>query len=181
MATEGEGGLSGSPSSRMRVQVFGLQRSGTHYLRGVIDLSLPVMTTKGAAGWVHGFPDERRRGGHGRKRQSHTIRQRLHLMGITPVVVRKDLDHWLESIRRKPLDVEDVTGFTWDAPEDTWHAFYEAWSFAITVRYEDFIEDLPAAVDRLAHRLGVVPKGYAEPEIVKYSPDWRPEHKERYL
>lgn len=161
--------------------MFGLQRSGTNYLLAVIRTNFPVETTKGEAGWVHGFPDEKRRGGHGRKRQPESIRRTLETLNITPVVVRKDLDRWVKSIRRQPQQVEDVTGFTWDDPEATWRRFYEAWSFAPTLRYGDFIEDFESAVEALGDRLGVKPVSLVEPEKVPYSPHWRPEHKRRYM
>jgi hypothetical protein len=104
------------------------------------------------------------------------------IVASTPVLVRKDLDHWLASIERLPRDVGQVRGFDPDDPAATWHAFYAAWEpHAPLVRYEDFLEDFEGAVIELGAHLGVQPVSFEVPEKVPYSPDWEPDHRSRYV
>jgi len=172
----------GAGSAGPTVQVFGLQRSGTHFTHDVIALNFDASATKDRGGWRHAFPDERRRGLHGRKRIPTTVIERVRQEQITPVLVRKDLDHWLASIDRLPRDVAKVRGFTWDDPAATWHAFYEAWEpHAPVVRYEDFLEDFPPSLITLGMAIGLAPHSEIVPAQVPYSDDWQPEHRSRYV
>lgn len=156
--------------------MFGLQRSGTNYVEWVLRENLPVDMTK-RAGWKHGLPSERRAGSWaGAKPQRRTISEELGRRGVRPVVVRKDLDHWVESIRRNPQDYDRGPA------ADAWHGYYAEWEpLAPIVRYEDFLEDFNMAVERLAGLLGVEPVSFRQPDKVKHSPEWTPDHRRRYL
>lgn len=157
------------------VQVFGLQRSGTNYLHWLVGRNLRIQVTKDA-GWKHGFPHERRIGLHGATPLQVPIVENAARLGIQIVVVRKDLDHWLESIARDPKDYDRGD------PERAWHAFYGAWrQFAPIVRYEDFLGDFRQSMDHLGSIFGVSPRSYRQPTKVPNSPRWSPEKRTRYV
>lgn len=164
-----------------KVQVFGLQRSGTNYLHWVIARNLPVKATK-SGGWKHGFPWERRIGLHGAKRLPTTISRTLRQNDIQPVIVGKDLDHWLMSLSRDPKDYDRGAGAVEADTRVAWVRFYDEWSeHGPVVRYEDFIARFKPSLSRLAELLGVEPHSFEEPDKVPNSPDWTPEDRARYL
>lgn len=164
----------------MRVQAFGLQRSGTNYLHWLFEHDFDAEATK-RGGWKHGFPWERRVGLHGKKRLSRPIVDNLARRRIQPVIIRKDLDHWLESLERNPKDYDQGAGAVESDPVKAWERFYTEWAeHGPVFRYEDFLEDFPAAMTRLGELVGP-PVSLVEPESVRYSPDWKPEDRSRYL
>lgn len=165
----------------MKVQVFGLQRSGTNYLHWVIDKNLPVDVTKDG-GWKHAFPWEKRIGLHGAQPLDGPIAERLKAKNIQPVVVCKDLEHWVTSVARTPKDYDLGAGAVCDSYEEAWRRFHADWaSVAPFVRYESFLTDFEGSLRHLAGTLGVEATRALKPRRVPNSPKWRPEHKRRYV
>lgn len=165
----------------MKVQVFGLQRSGTNYLHWVLSKNFPVKTTKDG-GWKHGFPWERRIGLHGAEPLDTSIAQRLIDKNIQPVVVRKDLEHWLPSIDREPKDYHKGAGAVEGDRAKAWERYYREWAeHAPIVRYEDFLADFDAALRSLGDLIGVSPVRADQPTRVPNSRRWRPSDRKRYI
>lgn len=165
----------------LKVQVFGLQRSGTNYLHWVIQRDLDAEPVE-SAGWKHAFPWEKRTGLHGKHPQPDTIVETLNALRVRPVVVSKDLPHWLASIERNPKDYERGGGAVEADKAKAWVRFHQEWSaYAPIVRYEDFVADFSGALDRLARLLDVRVTARKQPKKVPNSPRWHPDHKRRYL
>lgn len=165
----------------MRVQVFGLQRSGTNYLHWILDHNFPVDVTKDG-GWKHGFPWEKRVGLHGRNPLNVPIVDNLAALNIRPLVVAKDISHWLESIARAPKDYDRGASAVEQDRVKAWQRFYQEWAaYAPIIRYEAFIADFDSALRHLAGVLGVDPVAHQQPDKVPNSPNWRPKDRGRYV
>lgn len=181
------------------VKVFGLPRSGTNYLRWLLDANFTGVRTNKAVCWEHSLPyDRKRMGAHVRRRARPADREVVELgpnaktaleatEGMVRVVVVKDIGHWYESIertRRMQYGTAAMINANFDAPslEALYHRWHSAWApHARFIRYESFISDFHPTLGYLGSLIGSPPTSFTQPSRVAESPHWLPHDRERYL
>lgn len=148
-----------------QINIFGLQRSGTNYLKAILELNFKDIKVE--YDWRHSiFEDLNEESKKG--------------IGI---VIYKELGHWLKSIERKKVNI-----YTFVPTHANLPAYYDRWlkSYAgkdgiYFISYESFLIDFEATLKYLGVLIGEKPWRFLEPEIVKYSEEWNPEDKSKYL
>lgn len=148
----------------MKVEIYGLQRSGTNYLEWILDKCFGLDVQYGIR--KHDFPEER---------------------GITDfsnkIVIYKDFDHWVESIKRDPSDLWFARGHDVNLRE-FYDKFNSEWSAKIpSVRYEDFLLDYEGSLDNLSRIFNTPVLNYNKPVpgSLHRSQGFRQEHFSRYI
>jgi hypothetical protein len=160
------------------VKVLGLPRAGTNYLRWLLEHNFEVTTNK-ALGWEHGLPDMRLR--NVKQPMEQTILEAT--AGLKRIVIYKERDHWLASVKRNsPVSEQMILTFHATTPPLLYDHFHAAWApHAHFIRYESFIQDFTSALNYLGTLIGVEPHSYTTPRTVPESPHWRSHHRRRYL
>lgn len=157
--------------------MLGLPRSGTHYLRWLIERNFDALTHK-HLGWEHALPHDRWQGYA--TRMNGTVLEAT--AGLTRLVIYKDRARWLASLDRNPPAARQVADYLGPSADRVYSEFMAGWApHAHLIRYESFIVDFPSALDYLGTLIGQQPLAYVAPEQVPESPDWMPAHRERYL
>lgn len=157
--------------------MFGLPRSGTHYLRWLIEHNFRCQTHKDT-GWEHSLPHDRWE--RHRQRMTQTVLEAT--AGLTRLVIYKDRERWLQSVERQPQAHQQLTDYLGPHPERIYDEFLSAWApHAAFIRYESFIQDFPSTLEYLGTLLGSPPSSYRVPATVPESPDWRPGDHRHYL
>lgn len=155
-----------------QVGILGLQRSGTTYLMWLIRNNFDADIRK--AIWKHSLPTDKLDW-----LKNPMPRAAINVKPEPTVLIYKTLEHWKDSIDREAKDFYKMRGHV--GLDQFYSDYHSAWSGSVKfIKYEDFITDFKLNLHKLGEIIGQKPKSYKEPYKVPSSPDWKPEHKERY-
>ncbi len=156
----------------MNVQVVGLQRSGTNWIQELIGCNFDVTVLYG---YKHFMPDE------------------LESDADVYVIIKKRLDHWLNSVFRWGVDLKKMRGELYDRDElrlpdaaALWSHFHDVWMEhkpgALHITYEDTLANPVSFLGAFASHAKTPSRGtWIIPERVHLSVPMTENRRDYYL
>jgi hypothetical protein len=161
--------------------LYGLQRSGTNYLRKLIELNFNFYTRN--------------------KKSPRSWKHRLDVPDIAKdhvnIILYKNPYKWIESLYRNPEDffekqtkfpcLNEDGSYNLTAIAKTYRHFIETWVFSgvssLNIRYEDLLENKPNILNSISHLFNATFSKYniIEPGTVLNSRKFTDDKKEYYL
>ena len=174
-----------------KLQVIGLQRSGTNFLENIIRNNFDILVVRGSRdfSFKHGFPNEKYISENGK---FNTINiENIEKGNPFIVLINKIYPVWLDSIKKFPADLYIQRPSLKNTDLESFHSdFYEQWEHNlkekginfISIDYIDLLKDFEGTLDKIMNQFQLKKKGqYTNVQKVNHSNTFKELQRQNYI